>query len=305
MTRSAVVLVVTLIGSHHVFAEQEARLDKGRALMADIQAALAQPAGQAGASCVVSEPDVSPHRAHGTRAYDYKRELTLSNSVITYNLTYWMNTAGRDGSDPMAIEGGSGLGMNRPAAANWYSNNFLELSYGGEPILKTCLARFTVVDSGGPVARATITWDTPAAQVLFTVELAANAVSLGSRLQVVAKGEPQEVQVGYRAYPGHYPEPRDRRAATPLREVTAPQSVALGTDEDRVVLFDEHDAQMACGLEFSRANPTETLLGLATYGVTVSLHYPAAPKVDCGPVRIWDFAGVSLNSAITQVFEAP
>jgi len=215
-----------------------------------------------------------------------------------------MNTGSPDGSDPVAIEGTSGLGMDRPARANWYSNNFLEFSYGGQPILKTCLAKFAVVETGGPVARGTVTWDTPEAEVVFSVELAADAVSLNSRFQVTAKGEPQEVRSDYWAYPGHYAVPRDRRAATPSRELTAPQSVTLEPEEDRIVLFDEYDPQMACGLDISQAKPAQALLDLGTYGVTVSLKYAAAPALDSGEVRIWDFVGVSLNSAITQVFEA-
>lgn len=278
------------------------RAAKGKALLAEIRDRLAHPEAQrATATCTLSEPVTGPHRAHGRRPCDYTRNLTLRNPQVTYNLRYWMNTGTLDGGDPVAIEGTSGLGMDKPSGDDWYGNNFLELTYGGQPILKTVLAEFAVTQAEGDTARAEVRWQTPAATVTLSVALAATASFLDVGCTVAAKGDPLPVRIGFRAYPGHAPPPRARRAALLAREVAAPCRLDLAPDEQALVLFDEHDANNGCGIRFLDRRFQAATLDLGDYGVTVSLDYAAVPVLESGLFRLWEYPHTPLNTIMAEV----
>lgn len=284
-------------------AEDAARTAKGQALLEEIRQTLAQPAAQRGvAACTLSEPVTGPHRAHGHRPCDYARSLTLRNPRVTYNLKYWMNTGTLEGADPEAIEGSSGLGMDQPSGDNWYGNNFFEFAYGGRPLLKTVLAEFTVTQAQGDTARGEVRWQTPEATVTLAVALAATALYLDVRCTVAAKTEPQPVQIGFRAYPGHSQPPRARRAAFRTRELAAPCRVALAADDDALVLFDEFDANNGCAVQFLDRRFHDAVLDLGDYGVTVSLNYAVASSLDSGRFRLWEYPRTPLNSIMAEVF---
>ncbi|OGV78232.1 MAG: hypothetical protein A3K19_04755 [Lentisphaerae bacterium RIFOXYB12_FULL_65_16] len=281
---------------------QDARQAQGQALLDEIRNALeVKPTTAPAAACTLSEVKTGAHRAHGTKPFDYNRSLALRNPQITYNLKYWMNTGTAAGEDPLAIEGSSGLGMDRPSGANWYSNNFFEFEYGGKPILKTALATFEVLSADGPTASARVAWDTPAATVTLNVELEGAGDFLRLQCTVTAKGAPEDVTIGFRAYPGHTAAPRARRAATCRRELTAPQKLTLGADEATVLLFDEFDPATSCALSFATASVRDGTLDLGEYGVTLSFRFPAAPVVKTGAFKLWDLDGVTLNTAMTRV----
>ena len=284
-------------------AEDAARTAKGQALLQEIRQKLAQPEAQrVVAACTLTEPVAGPHHAHGRRPCDYSRSLTLRNPQVTYSLKYWMNTSTLEGADPEAIEGTSGLGLDQPSAANWYGNNFFEFAYGGKPLLKTVLADFAVTQAEGDTATAEVRWQTPEATVTLAVALPATGVYLDVRCIVTAKGAPQPVRLGFRAYPGHAQEPRARRAAFRDRELAAPCQAELQADDDALVLFDELDANTGCAIRFIDRNFHAAVLDLGEYGVTVSLNYAAAPTLDSGRFRLWEYPRTPLNSIMAEVF---
>lgn len=276
---------------------------RGQALLAEIRQKLAQPEAQHPvATCALSEPVTGPHRAHGHRPCDYMRSLTLGNPQVTYNLKYWMNTGTPEGTDPEAIEGTSGLGMDLPADANWYGNNFFEFTYGGRPLLKTVLAAFAVTQAVGDSAAGEVRWQTAEAIVTLAVALGATASGLDVRCTVAAKGEPRPVQIGFRAYPGHAQAPRARRAALPTRELAAPCQVELAAAEDALVLFDEFDANSGCAIRFVERRFRTAVLDLGEYGVTVALDYAPAASLDSGLFRLWEYPRTPVNSIMAEVF---
>ena len=298
-----IVALLTLWIALGLRAEEAARLAKGQALLAEIRQKLAQPEAQrAVATCMLTAPITGPHRAHGRRPCDYARSLTLRNPQVTYNLKYWMNTGALDGSDPEAIEGTSGLGMDQPSKDNWYDNNFFEFTYGGKPLLKTVLAEFAVTQATGDTAAGEVRWQTLEATVTLAVTLPATATYLDVRCLVVAKGAPQPVQLGFRAYPGHAQPPRARRAAFRDRDIAAPCRIELAPDDDALVLFDEHDAHTGCAIRFLDRHFHDAVLDLGDYGVTVSLNYAPAPALDSGCVRLWEYPRTPLNSIMAEVF---
>ena len=294
-------MVTTTVGR----ADEAARIAAGKALLEELRARAEAPtAAVATATCALSAPKTRPRQAHGTGALDYEQEMTLRNAHIVYTLRYWITAATATGTSPDAPEGSTGLGMNRPTAANWYANNFLELTYGGRPILKNALAEFTTATAAGPVAQGRIHWTTPQADVTLLIDLPAAGIALDLRCLVTAKGTaPQPVKLGFRAYPGHYPLPRARRAATALREYAAPAQLVLGAAEPAVFLFDQHDADTGCGLRTPDPRPQEVALDLGEYGVTLNLTYPAVPVLETGPIRLWEFARTPFNTAMTAVLD--
>jgi len=256
----------------------------------------------AAAECRVTRPKITAHRAHGSNPLDYRRELSLRNPHVTYVLFYWMNVTDAGGSDPVAIEGTSGLGMTAPNAANWYSNNFFELRLGGKEILKRQLARFEVVDARGETARARLRWRCPEALVTLEISLGADDEFLTLRCAVEDVKKPAPLAVGFRAYPGHYPAPRARRAATFRRELSPPKDYPLGPDETAVVLWDAAEPGRPCAVEFGAAGARTPRLDLQRYGVTLWLHFPVEAKFQVGPIRLWDVNDGSLNDTMQQAF---
>ena len=284
--------------------EAETRHAKGQALLEDIRTALQRgsAAAHSEAVCTVTPPESGSHRAHGKNPFDYKRFVALENSRVAYRLKYWMNTTTPEGGGPVAIEGSSGLGMERPSNVNWYANNFFEFAYGGKPILKTALADFQILEPKGETARARATWDTPDARVVLDVALGHGDRHLVVSCTVTARTAPQEVTLGFRAYPGRTSKPRDRRAATVTRELRAPQRLPLPPEESALVLFDEQEATSCCGIAFDRAGHERASLDLGEYGVTVDLRYQPAQTIRTGPIRLWDFHHVTRNEAMGTVF---
>jgi len=251
---------------------------------------------------MVTAPESGAHRAHGKNPYDFIRYVSLRNTLIAYRLKYWMNTTAPEGDGPVAIEGSSGLGMDRPSNVNWYANNFFEFAYGGKPILKVALADFEIVKPKGETARAHTIWDTSEARVVLDIALGHDDRHLALRCTVTAQTKPKEVTLGFRAYPGRTSRPRDRRAATVERELRAPQRRALPPGESALVLFDEHEAVSCCGIAFDGAGHHRASLDLGEYGVTVHLHYRPAQVLRTGPIRLWDFRSVSRNEAMETLF---
>ena len=304
-----VTLTATLVAGRCAGAdgEAEARRAKGRALLDDVRAAL-QRGSMAAASlavCRLAPAESGAHRAHGENPFDYKRVASLQNAVVTYGLKYWMNTKTPEGGGPVAIEGSSGLGMEKPSSVNWYSNNFFEFAYGGKPILKTALADFEVLEAKGETARVRVTWDTPDAQVALDIGLGHTDRHLVVACTVTPRAAPEEVMLGFRAYPGRTSKPWDRRAATMLRELRAPQRLPLPPEERALVLFDEYEATSCCGIAFGDAGHHSANLDLGEYGVTVSLNYQPEQTIRTGPIRLWDFRGVTRNEAMEAVLAGP
>ena len=285
-------------------SREETRRAQGQALLGEIQAALQRGSGVAPseAVCNLTPPESGAHRAHGKNPYDFTRYLSLQNSRIAYRLKYWMNTTTPAGGDPVAIEGSTGLGMERPSNVNWYANNFFEFAYGGKPILKAALADFQVVESEGEAARARALWDTPEARVVLDIALGRDDRHLALHCTVTARTTPEEVTLGFRAYPGRTSKPRDRRAATVTRELRAPQRLPLPPEESALVLFDEHEPTSCCAIAFPNAGHDGASLDLGEYGVTVHLHYQPKQTIRTGPIHLWDFRGGSRNEAMGIVF---
>ncbi len=256
----------------------------------------------AAAECRLAPVTITPHRAHGPNPLDYRRELSLRNPRIAYVLRYWMNVTDADGGSPVAIEGSSGLGMTLPNGANWYINNFFELRVGGQEILKHQLARFDVLEARGDTARARLQWRCPEAMVTLDISLGATDDFLTLLCTVDGLEKPAPLDIGFRAYPGHYPAPRARRAATHRRELRPAKDYPLEADETAVVLWDEAEPRSPCAAEFADAGAKSAHLALETYGVTLWLHFPAATAFRTGPVRIWDVSDESLNSLMQHVF---
>jgi hypothetical protein len=192
--------------------------------------------------------------------------------------------------------------MDQPSGANWSGNNFFEFTYGGKALLKTVLAEFAVTQAEGNTATGEVRWTTPEATVTLAVALPASASYLEVRCTVVAKGAPQPVQLGFRAYPGHAQPPRARRTAFRNRELAAPCRVNLTAEDDALVLFDEFDANTACAIRFLDRRCHDAVLDLGDYGVTVSLNYAAVPSLDSGLIRLWDYPRTPLNSVMAAVF---
>jgi len=281
---------------------------KGRALLAEIAARLREDtAAEAGtAHCELSAAEIKPHRAHGRRELDFTRSVTLRNRHTAYAFRYWVTMDSPDASTCEAIEGSTGLGMEQPSRHNWYANNFLELDLGGKPILKTAWGRFEVESESGPEAGFRVCWDTPEAEVVLRIRLRADAENLTVSCNVSQKGPgAQKTRIGFRAYPGHYPPPRARCAATPLRELIAPQCVQLEPTETSLILYDALDLNTSCGIRFSDPGTVSPTLDLGEYGVTLWLHLAATPRADTGEILLWDLPRLSLNAAMERILGSP
>ncbi len=283
--------------SLHAAGPAQAILD---AMAAELQSS--QFGADAAAVCRVTPPKISPHHAHGPNPLDYRRELWLRNSHVTYVLPYWMNVANARGKAPVAIEGTSGLGMSAPNRANWYGNNFFELRLGGKEILKHQLAEFQVLEARGAKARARLRWRGPEARVTLDISLGAAEDFLTLQCTVEGLAKPAALDIGLRAYPGHYPAPRARRAATHCRTLRPAKDYPLKPDETGVVLWDEAEPRSPCAAEFANAGAASADLSLQSYGVTLWLHFAPATAFRTGPIRIWDVRDGSLNRIMQRVF---
>jgi len=276
--------------------------DSAQVVLDDMAKALASAGTAVGkASCALGKPEIRPHRAHGKLPMGYIRHLDLSNGKATYRLRYWMNIADREAKTGVAIEGSTGLGMDRPNSVNWYSNNFLELSYGGNEILKHAMAKMAVVQAEGERAVATFTWDVPEARVVLEIGLAADAECIDLRCRVEAKGEPKPVRLGFRAYPGHTAPPRARRVVTIKRELLPEADYELQPEETTLVLFDQAEPQLPCAIRFAESGHKKATLALQAYGVTVHLDYAPAKILATDPILLWDFRNQSLNQVMDRL----
>lgn len=253
------------------------------------------------ATCVLDKVEIRPHRAHGKLPLDYLQHLILANEQVKYSLRYWLNIATADAQAGAAIEGSTGLGMELPNSVNWYNNNFFEFTYGGKEILKQTMAQFAVVEAKGDRAVGTVTWDVPEARVVLEFSLAADADALELRCRVEAKGEPQPVRLGFRAYPGHTAPPRARRVVTSQRELLPEVDAELAPAETTLVLFDEAEPNLPCAIRFAEAGQAKAQLSLESYGVTVHLEYAPAARLETGPILLWDFRNVSLNETLDRL----
>ncbi|MCK5803967.1 MAG: hypothetical protein KAI66_14110 [Lentisphaeria bacterium] len=274
------------------------RAEAGRKLLADMERALAVVKKPAATICKIGAPLTGPHRAHGPKPMDFTRRITLSNGKTSYGLKYWMNVQAADGAAPLAIEGSTGLGMERPSSANWYCNNFLEFTYGGASILKTVLAEF----SEEPEGSLRVRWPTEQAEVVALLSLPADGVHLQIVFHVVAKGPPKPFSIGFRAYPGHTARPWNRRVDTFHRVLCPVMRLQLPPNEHRLVLYDELDvSKTACAIDVGNAGQSGTELNLQNYGVTITLEFPAAASTETGTVRLWDLGRGSVNAAMDLV----
>ena len=276
--------------------------DPAQAVLDDMGKALATAAPDR-ARCEATEPEIRPHRAHGKLPLDYNRYLILANGRTTYRLRYWMNVADQSAGTGVAIEGSSGVGMDRPNSVNWYGNNFFEFSYGGKEILKSAMAQVAVVQAEGQRAAGTFAWDVPEARVVLEIGLDAGSDALDLRCRVEAKGEPQSVRLGFRAYPGHTRPPRARRVLTELRELHPAADYELPAEETTLVLFDEAEPHLPCAIGFAESGSARAALALQEYGVTVHLHYGAARKLATGRILLWDFRNQSVNLVMDSLFQ--
>ncbi|NOY81409.1 MAG: hypothetical protein GXP31_10450 [Kiritimatiellaeota bacterium] len=278
--------------------------DAAQAILEGMTAELrsSQHGPDAAAECRVTRVQITAHRAHGPNPLDYRRELSLRNPQVVYVLRYWMNVTDAEGKDPVSIEGSSGLGMTAPNAANWYINNFFELRLDGKEILKQQLARFEVLEPRGDRARARLRWRCPEAVVTLDISLGATDDFLTLRCTVEGLNKPAALDLGFRAYPGHYPPPRARRAATHRRELRPTADYRLEADETAVVLWDEAEPRSPCAAEFANAGAASAHLNLQTYGVTLWLRFSPTAVCRTGPIHIWDVNDGSLNDLMQNVF---
>ena len=277
--------------------------DSAEDILADLARSMSLGQMESTVSCRISAPEIRDHRAHGTLPLDMVRNVALENSRVTYNLRYWMNIPAAGSKRGVAIEGTTGVGMDRPSKANWYSNNFLELTVGDVPILRNAIAVFEPLPPRKSLAGAVIRWETEQADVGLTVSLGKQDSFLVCSLKIVSKVQPKPVRLGFRAYPGDYPPPRRRIAMTLTRELHAPASAALGPRERKVVLFDETKPRAACAIDATAANCDRVTIDVQNYPVTLWMEFPAAQTVQSGPVKLWDFADTSLNDVMEKLFE--
>ena len=279
--------------------------EPAQAVLDDMAQALARATAVSGkAQCELGKPEIRPHRAHGKLPLGYIRHLVLSNGTTTYSLRYWMNIADATATTGTAIEGSSGLGMDRPNSVNWYNNNFFEFSYGGKQILKDAMARMEVMQGSGERASGRFVWDVPEAKVTLEVGLEADGDALELRCQVEAKGKPKPVRLGFRAYPGHAPPPRARRVITRVRELRPPLECSLGKEEGTVVLFDEAEPHLPCAIRWEESGCAGANLVLHEYGVTINLDFAVAESFQGGRILLWDFRGRSLNAVLDRLLES-
>jgi hypothetical protein len=279
--------------------------DSAQEILDDMAKALANQRQAPGAArCELGKREIRPHRAHGKLPLGLIHHLIFGNSQVTFSLRYWMNIADQSAKVGTAIEGSTGLGMDRPNSVNWYNNNFFEFSYGGKQILKSAMAELAVAEAEGNRAMGTLTWDVPEARVVLELSLAADADHLDVLCRVEAKGDPQPVRLGFRAYPGHTQPPRARRVVTAKRELRPDQTYDLLPEETTLVLFDEAEPQLPCAIRFAEAKAQKTRLELGSYGVTIHLDYAPAKTLAAGPVQLWDFRDVSLNDVMDRLLAA-
>jgi len=287
----------------HCFAQERAAA--GQAILDEMRQRLESGSTRqlAPATGRLSEPVIRPHRAHGKKPFDYTREMLLTNQYVTYRLKYWTNAGRADGGDPTAIEGSTGLGMDKPSTANWYSNNFFEFRYGTKELLRHVLPEFSVDTASGADARILMCWQTPGADVELALSLGQEDLFLTIHCQVVAHGEqPQPVTLGFRAYPGHYPKPHARYMMSRLRQVAAPARIDLAPDESRIVLFDQNDPATCCVADFAASGATTVALDMQTYGTTLKLSFAPASSLKTGPILLWDVPHTPLNETMSQLF---
>jgi len=278
--------------------------DSAPQVLADMEKELAASQQAKGtATCTLDRPDIRPHHAHGKLPLDFLQHLVLANEQVKYSLRYWLNIATADAQTGASIEGSTGLGMDLPNAVNWYNNNFLEFTYGGKQILQQSMAKLAV-EAKGDRAVGTVTWDVPEARVVLEFSLAGDADAIELRCQVEAKGEPQPVRLGFRAYPGHTAPPRARRVVTSQRELQPEIETELAPAETTLVLFDEAEPHLPCAIRFAGAGQAKAQLSLESYGVTVHLEYAPVVKLGTGPILLWDFRNVSLNETLDRLLAA-
>jgi hypothetical protein len=298
-------LTALLIGSGIFPLHNRVRADSADAILKDLARAMAPGPDQAFATCTLAPPEIRDHRAHGRNPLDCIRNLTFRNAVIEYNLRYWMNVADPKALAGTAIEGSTGLGLDKPTNANWYLNNFLEILVDGKPVLKQTMAAIEVLDARGPQARARFRWQPPEGVVTLEISLGANNDFLTLKIKIEQRNTPKPVRIGLRAYPGHYPAPRRRCVSTILRDIHPVALVHLKKTEPVVILFDELDPRTACAADVGEARCREVSVDVQRYPVTVRLDFPATKITQSGPIRIWEFAGISVDAVMERLWDQP
>ena len=229
---------------------------------------------------------------------------TLANSRIRYGLRYWVVLPDKDADTCYAPEGSTGLGMDKPSNANWYINNFLDVQVDGKHVFRT--QRVSIAKRDGPNGpEITYAWDTPDLKATFAATLGSQDDFLTLSYELIPAADAKEVAIGFRCYPGHYPEPRARRAATREREIEAGRNVETIPAESAVVFFDELDAQRGrcncCALSWKDGGHERTKLEVGTYGVTARLHFAVDGTPIRGRVKLWDFANQGISGALERV----
>jgi len=285
--------------------ENAERVEKARQLLERIRADLERRAPADSATAALPAAEYKPSRYRDKGAWEATSRITLRNQRIRYELKHWVVVESKEGDRCFAPEGATGLGMEAPSRANWYSNNFLELQVDGTTPLRTSRPRFRKLDPAGGRAAVEAVWETPKIAAQFVMSLGADDEHLTLHYRLRPAADVKHVKLGFRSYPGHYPEPRSRRAATALRDLAAPISVALPEQERALVLYDALDVAPCdcCGIRISDAGQDETRLDVHDYAVTVWLTFREARPDIQGEVRLWDWRRASVNQAMQTILE--
>jgi len=300
--------VLLVLGSALGMAEPataDSRRELGEKLLRDMAAEIAEQAIDRPTTTVdVAEPTFRGSHYPDRGTEELTHCATLQNSLIRYGLRYWVVLPDKDAETCYAPEGSTGLGMDKPSSANWYQNNFLDVQVDGKHVFRTERASIAQRDGAhGP--EITFTWDMPDLRATFAATLGPQDDFLTLRYELIPAAAAKTVAIGFRCYPGHYAEPRARRAATRVREIGAGQNVEATPAEAAVVFFDELDAQHgrcnSCALSWENGGQERTKLEVGTYGVTARLRFVAEGKPIRGQVRLWDFADQGISRALERV----
>lgn len=303
-TARGVAVLLSVVGTAGP-ATGGSRRELGQRLLHDMAAEIAAEASDRPTTRVeVAEPTFRGSQYPDKGTEELTHYVTLANDLITYRLRYWVVLPDKVSRTCYAPEGSTGLGMDKPSAANWYQNNFLDVQVDGKHVFRT--QRASIARRDGPRGpEITCSWDTPELRALFTTTLGPQDDFLTLSYELIPMADAKTVAIGFRCYPGHYPEPRARRAATRKREIGADQSVETTPAESGVVFFDELDAQRgacdSCALSWADGGQERTRLEVGTYGVTARLHFVADGKPVKGQVKLWDFANQGLSGALERV----
>lgn len=278
-----------------------------------------------------AEVAVAEHVFRGGSAADREKYIALGygrsypDDPAWKARAYELSTAGRvfaiwlpGRMDPSGEVWKSRAGMIKPSRANWFQDGFIDLIIGGRPASDFPAEPVSVV-SGDDRGSVSIKWLHPEAEVEMEFSLLSGDDKLLVRTTVTPESAIPSYAIRLIAYPGSYGggygpgrEHRDREAATPERVIQRPASednlghstLALEPGEPWVLFYDknfdvgEGQGEGPCAVMFSPDEASRAVVSVRNYECILTLSYPGTDGPSVSHLLLWDFSGMSNQSAL-------